>query len=83
MNIVTIKRGVVNNVANIEYFKEFVGGLSFYQNGMWIGDVHYNDDICFNGRRFTFTCDTKDAILNQLRVHQHNSEIIKAVGNLK
>ncbi len=40
-------------------------------------------EVCFGGKRYLVTDDNMESIVSKLNIHAHNSEIIKAVENLK
>lgn len=81
MNIVVILKGQIINCSNI------VDVYTGYESIDLIGDDKYyvypGDEICFNKQRYTVAKETIQDIVNKIKVHKHNSEVMSALRELK
>lgn len=81
MNIVVISKGQITNYTNL--VDVYVG----YETIELISDYRYlvfpGDEICFNKQRYTVAKETIRDIVNKIKVHKHNSEVMSALRELK
>lgn len=85
MNIVLIYNGRICNmpgITSVEPFK-LLEYIKFYRDSSDYYICNVGETLCFNHKRYLLSKENMDEVVNQLRFHQHNSDIRDALAKLK